>query len=210
MPVQHREVETRLKAISAKIEVSEDWMSLLEGLTHADYYFIGHFIQTYCVADLNSRLLVNCFREIIFGEEADFTAGLNDTAVLVELEAMANAWPFDQQIRVGVIKAVFTLRMHQQRRHEMAHWVYKRIKGIDAFFFFTKNAKEGSRRTGGIHGVDELTWGVCMVKDLKEELVKLQGHCDYLAHLRKHLYENKGLLKAEKEAAMPAALKEKI
>jgi hypothetical protein len=195
MPVGHGEVEARLKAISAKIDASEDWLSLLEDLKQEDYYFIGDFIQTYCVADLNSRQLINSFKEIIYGKEADFTAGLNDTAVLVELENLANAWPFDPQIKDGVIKAVATLKMHLQRRHEMAHWVYMRIKNIDAFFFFTKNTKEGRRRTGGVHGVDEMTWGACMAQDLKAELVKLKGHCNYLAHLRKHLYENKDKFK---------------
>src|SRR5690606_28158508 len=109
MPVDHGEVEAKLKGICLEISASEDWLSFLEDLTRADYYFIGHFIQTYCVSDLNARQLVNCFKYILYGEEADFTEKLNDAAVLVELEKLADIWPLDQQTKTGVIKATIAL-----------------------------------------------------------------------------------------------------
>ncbi|WP_155753797.1 hypothetical protein [Burkholderia anthina] len=48
-------------------------------LSGHDYELIGKFVQTYCVADLEARRVINCLTHIRLGTATTFALKLNDS-----------------------------------------------------------------------------------------------------------------------------------
>lgn len=149
-------------------------------LRDGDYGLIGEFIQAYTWADLNGRRIINQLRRINKDDAQEFASRLTDAQVLEHLRAEANVLGRLDNIKSGILIALDTLEMHRRRRHEFSHWSFRRVKDHDAYVMFTLCDKEArvrgiERQSGGVG------FGLMLVRDVRHELDKLNGHVDYLA-----------------------------
>jgi len=189
--------EIQLQKLASSISEDENWLERTLPLKKSDYSFIGAFIQSYCIADFNSRRLINAMRAIYINDNKDFAARLSDADVLLHLSKFAEQWHGIAHVSEGIGRAARTLEMHRIHRHHFAHWIIRRMQSADAFLMLTKNASEAEKRDGKAQGIDEAKWGLVMVKGLKAELVKLQGHSDYLGKIAVKLEQQAIELRAE-------------
>jgi len=188
-----------LSDIKEQLDAADEaeFLALTDDLIESDFTLIGQLIQTYCYADVNARRVIDNVRGAA-GERQNGSL-LNDKDTLTHLRTVAERLP-PSDVKDGLLLAVGTIEMHREHRHHFAHWAVRRTRGHDAFIFFTKNAREATKRDGRDLAADELKYGLVALAPLREELVKLIGHSKYVAEAAAYLEGQTGTLRAYFEA----------
>lgn len=185
-PAQHG-MEELLKARMSLGHLMND----THPLSSRDYELIGKFVQTYCVADLEARRVINCLTHIRTGKPATFALKLNDKDALDHLIACADNCIWNVDLAAGIRKAAEIFVQHRHLRHIFAHWAGRRIPRHDALIFFTSSLGV-QRLPKGAMRIEEqedanVQYGVISISNLLEEQLKLQGHAQYLAKMGSQL-----------------------
>jgi hypothetical protein len=172
-------------------------------LSRHDYELIGKFVQTYCVADLEARRVINCLTHIRLGTATTFALKLNDKDALAHLMACADACVWNIDLAEGIRKAAETFRLHQPIRNMFAHWAGRRIPGHNSFIFFTASFSKQKLPQGAVMIEEDddanLQYGLMPISSLLEEQEKLEGHVQYIANISAQL-EAKAIQIAEQFA----------
>ena len=163
--------------------------------THAllmeDYELIGRFIQSYCIADLEARRVINCLTHIRTGDPAAFALKLNDKDVLEHLIACADCCTWNQDLAEGLRKAAEAFVQHRHFRHMFAHWAGRRVPGHEVFIFFTASLDKQKIPKDALRIEHEndanMQYGAMPISSIREEQVKLVGHSQYLANIASQL-----------------------
>ncbi|QEN92250.1 hypothetical protein F0H33_01615 [Xanthomonas translucens pv. undulosa] len=152
-----------------------------------DYELIGRFIQTYCIADLEARRMINSFAHIRLGNPTTFALKLNDKDTLDHLMACADSCVWNLELAEGIRKAAEIFIQHRQLRHMFAHWAGRRVPGHDVYIFFTASLGKHKLPNGAIKFEEaddaNMQYGVMPISNLLEETKKLEGHAQYLANM---------------------------
>ncbi|MET7141296.1 MULTISPECIES: hypothetical protein [unclassified Xanthomonas] len=160
-------------------------------LSAQDYELIGTFIQTYCIADLESRRVVNCLTHIRLGEPTAFALKLIEKDVLDHLVASADSCTWNIDLAKGILKAAEIFVQHRQIRHIFAHWAGRRVPGHDAFIFFTASLDKQKTPVDAtfFEKSDDanIKYALMPISNLVEEQKKLKGHAQYLATIAAEL-----------------------
>lgn len=175
--------DSRLNELLKSMGEGANFLNNTSPLNEEDFSLIGKFIQMYCSADYRGRHLVNQMRQINGSGDRGFGNKLTEEQVLMHLSLQSDKLEGFQNIKEGLIKAVEILKLHRLRRHELSHWMFRRVKDNDVYICLTTNGVEASRR--GVDGVldDCVGFGLIPVEDLKEEMRKLRGHIDYFVEV---------------------------
>lgn len=189
--------EIQLQALVEPYISDENWLDYTDPLTPKEFTLIGKFIQIYCIADFNSRRVIDVMREIRTGNKENFASTLNEADTLVHLRKSAEMWQGRDDIRMALINLVNLLEMHRQFRHFFAHWVVRKVKGTDVFLTLTKSADKPIKRGGITQDVDKATYAVFMASTLQIEMSKLLEQGKFLAKLASHLESNRLTLQQE-------------
>lgn len=156
-------------------------------LKDRDYELIGRFVQTYCIADIEARRVINCLTHIRLGDPTKFALKLNDKDALDHLMACADSCVWNLKLSEGIRKAAEILMMHRHLRHMFAHWAGRRVPGRDVFIFFTASLDKQKLPKGAtMFEEDEdgnMQYGVVPISNLHGEMKKLEGHVQYLANI---------------------------
>lgn len=182
--------EDELRALTVKFTTEENGLEQTLPLNKKDFELIGTLIQTYCIADLHARRVLNSLRALITGENTDFAGKLNDGEVLEHLKKNALAWEGPIEVKDGLRMATETIEMHRELRHNFAHWVTRRINGTEVFVMLSKNLKEAKKRDGIAQGINEFKYGIAEIIAIKTELEKLKSHAVYFSKVAEYLDEN--------------------
>jgi hypothetical protein len=178
-----REMEELLKARMSLRHPMNDTHPLKD----RDYELIGRFVQTYCIADLEARRVINCLTHIRLGNSTTFALKLNDKDALDHLVACADSCVWNLDLAEGIRKAAEIFVMHRQLRHMFAHWAGRRVPGHDVYIFFTASLDKQKLPKGAIKFEEDddanMQYGVMPVSNLLEETKKLEGHVQYLANI---------------------------
>ena len=178
-----REIAELLKARMSLGHILNDTQSLL---SH-DYELIGKFVQTYCIADIEARRVINCLTHIRTGEPTTFALKLNDKDALDHLIACADKCIWNLELAAGIRKATEIFVLHRHLRHIFAHWAGRRIPTHDAFIFFTSSLSTQKPPNGAMKIEEQedanMKYAVMPISNLLEEQLKLQGHAQYLAEI---------------------------
>lgn len=160
-------------------------------LSAQDYELIGAFVQTYCVADLESRRVINCLSHIRLGEPTEFALRLNDKDTLEHLVACADSCTWNSDLSVGLRRVAEIFVQHRQIRHMFAHWAGRKIPSHDALIFFTTSMDKQKMPIGStiFESSDDanLRYGLMPRPAVVEELDKLVGHAKYLGAIAAEL-----------------------
>ena len=160
-------------------------MNDTHAFTSHDYELIGKFVQTYCIADLEARRMINCLVHIKTGEPAAFALKLNDKDALTHLMACADDCVWNPELAAGIRKAAEILVLHRRLRHIFAHWAGRRIPGHEAFIFYTSSLGTQKIPKGAVkfeeHENPNMQYAIMPISNLIQEQTKLQGHVQYLA-----------------------------
>lgn len=160
-------------------------------LTVQDHELIGTFVQSYCIADLESRRVINCLTHIRLGQPTTFALRLNDKDALDHLVACAGSGTWNSDLSEGVRKAAETFAQHRQIRHMFAHWAGRRIPEHDALIFFTTSMDKQKVPVDAMmfEASDDanMKYGLIPISNVVEELAKLKGHAQYLAAMAAEL-----------------------
>lgn len=196
----HRSSPDALQQIPARPEMDEllkARMSLghltqdTRPLSGQDYELIGKFIQTYCIADLEARRVINCLTHIRQGEPTAFALKLNDKDALDHLIICADNCTWNPDIAEGIRKAAEIFVLHRQLRHMFAHWAGRRIPGHDSLIFFTASFDKQKLPKDSVKIEEEedanMQYGVMPIPNLLQEQKKLEGHAQYLANMAAQL-----------------------
>jgi len=156
-----------------------------------DYELIGKFVQTYCVADLEARRVINCLTHIRLGTATTFALKLNDKDALAHLIACADNCVWNIELAEGIRKAAEIFVQHRHIRHMFAHWAGRRIPGHNCFIFFTASLDKQKLPQGAvmIENVDDanVQYGLMPISNLLEEQKKLEGHAQYIGNMGRQL-----------------------
>lgn len=156
-------------------------------LNNLDYELIGRFVQTYCIADLEARRVINCLTHIRLGNPTKFALKLNDKDALDHLIACANSCVWDLELAEGIRKAAEIFVLHRQFRHMFAHWAGRRVPDHDAYIFFTASLDKQKLPKGAIKFEEDddanIQYVVMPIPNLLDETKKLEGHVQYLANM---------------------------
>ncbi|UCV20022.1 hypothetical protein [Ferribacterium limneticum] len=178
-----REIDELLKARMSLGHLIND----THPLKHHDYELIGRFVQTYCIADLEARQVINCLTHIRQGNPTTFALKLNDKDALDHLMACADSCVWNLELAEGIRKAAEIFVQHRQLRHMFAHWAGRRVPGHDAYIFFTASLDKQKLPKGAIKFEEDddanMQYGVMPISNLLEETKKLEGHAQYLANM---------------------------
>ncbi|MCW0460356.1 hypothetical protein NB717_001424 [Xanthomonas sacchari] len=179
----NREMQELLKARMSLGHLINDTQPLKDH----DYELFGRFVQTYCIADLEARRMVNSFAHIRLGTPTTFALKLNDKDALDHLMACSDSCVWNLELAKGIRKAAEIFLQHRQLRHIFAHWAGRRIPNHDAYIFFTASFDKQKLPKGAIKFEEaddaNLQYGVIPISNLVEETTKLQGHAQYLADM---------------------------
>ncbi|CAM5216401.1 hypothetical protein CDEF62S_00150 [Castellaniella defragrans] len=162
-------------------------------LSGHDYELIGKFVQTYCVADLEARRVINCLTHIRLGATTTFALKLNDKDALAHLIACADTCVWNIELAEGIRNAAEIFVQHRHIRHMFAHWAGRRIPGHNSFIFFTASLEKQKLPQGAvmIENVDDanVQYGLMPISNLLEEQKKLEGHAQYIGNMGRQLEE---------------------
>lgn len=201
-------VESRLMVIKAAIDADpESYIQQTEPLRESDFTLMGKILQCYCYADLNARRIIDVIRLAESGPEKQNAGRLADAQVFSTLRDAAALLP-PAEHRDGILRAVDTISMHVVHRHTFAHWAARRVKGHNVLVLWTYNAREAEKRDGELIGAGELKYALSPLAPMVEELRKIEGHSEYLAHAAARLHSEVGDLRnyfAERKEARRAA-----
>lgn len=175
--------DSRLNELLKSMGEGANYLDNTLPLNEKDFSLIGRFIQMYCSADFCGRHLINQMRQINGSAERGFGNRLTEEQVLMHLLLEGEKLEGFQNIKEGLVKAVGILQMHRLRRHELSHWMFRRVKDNDVYIFLTTNKLEASKR--GIDGVLDgcVGFGFISMEDLKVEVRKLRGHIEYFGEI---------------------------
>ncbi|WP_159917810.1 hypothetical protein [Pantoea sp. 18069] len=172
-------------------------------LSGDDYALIGKFVQTYCVADLEARRVINCLTHIRSGTATTFALKLNDKDALDHLVACADSCVWNLELAEGIRKAAEIFVQHRHIRHMFAHWAGRRIPSHDSFIFFTASLGKQKLPQGAVmieeYDDAKVQYGLMPISNLLKEQTKLEGHAEYIANMGRQL-EEKALQIAEQFA----------
>ncbi|WP_431228940.1 hypothetical protein [Burkholderia contaminans] len=172
-------------------------------LSGHDYELIGKFVQTYCVADLEARRMINCLTHIRLGTATTFALKLNDKDALAHLIACADACVWNIELAEGIRKAAEIFVQHRHIRHMFAHWAGRRIPSHNSFIFFTASLSNQKLPQGAVMIEEDddanVQYGIMPIPNLLEEQKKLEGHVQYIANIGRQL-EAKAIQIAEQFA----------
>ncbi|MHA6965656.1 hypothetical protein [Zobellella denitrificans] len=178
-----REMEELLNARMSLSHLMNDTHPLKD----RDYELIGRFVQTYCIADLETRRVINCLTHIRLGNSTTFALKLNDKDALDHLMACADSCVWNLEMAEGIRKAAEIFMMHRHLRHMFAHWAGRRVPGHDVYIFFTASLGKQKLPKGAIMCEEDddgnMHYGVVPISNLHEETKKLEGHVQYLANI---------------------------
>lgn len=156
-------------------------------LKDLDYELIGRFVQTYCIADLEARRVINCLTHIRQGNPTTFALKLNDKDALDHLIACADSCVWNLELAEGIRKAAEIFVLHRQFRHMFAHWAGRRVPDHDVYIFFTASLGKQKLPKGAVKFEEDddanIQYGVMPISSLLEETKKLEGHVQYLANI---------------------------
>lgn len=156
-------------------------------LSGDDYELIGKFVQTYCVADLEARRVINCLTHIRKGKATTFALKLSDKDALDHLIACADSCVWNLELAEGIRNAAEIFVQHRHIRHMFAHWAGRRIPGHDSFIFFTASFGMQKLPQEAVmieeDGDANVQYGLMPISNLLEEQTKLEGHAEYIAHM---------------------------
>lgn len=96
----------------------------------------------------------------------------------------------DGELKEGLLTASATVEMHRIHRHNFAHWIARRVKGVDAIVMFSMNAREAQRRDGVPLDTHEAKYGILPLDGFAAEVEKLKAHANYLARTAAELERN--------------------
>lgn len=174
-------LEVALQAVRREIDEDPDgYLNRTEALEPNDFALMGRLVQDYCYADLNARRVIDAIKHAALGPEHRNAGVLQDKQVFEEFQKVVEKLP-SGQMKDGLAKAGKTIEMHLQLRHFFAHWAARRVKGLDALVLFTKNSKEGSKKSGLERSAEHLIYVIVPLGALRTEMRKLEGHGLYLA-----------------------------
>lgn len=189
--------EEQLREMVEPYMSADNWLENTDVLSQKDFSLIGRFIQIYCIADFNARRVIDVMREIRTGQKDNFASTLNEVDVLLHLRRSGEMWMGREDVREALTNLVNLLEMHRQFRHYFAHWVVRRVKGVDVFLILTKSAENPSKRGGIRQDVDKATYAVFMADTLRDEMVKLIEQGEFLAKFASFLEGNRSSLRDE-------------
>jgi hypothetical protein len=168
-----------------------------------DYALIGKFVQTYCIADLEARHMINCLSHIRLGTATTFALKLNDKDALAHLIACADSCVWNIDLAEGIRKAAEIFEQHRHIRHMFAHWAGRRIPSHNSFIFFTASFGMQKLPQGAVMIEEDddanVQYGLMPISKLLEEQKKLEGHVQYIANIGRQL-ESKTIQIAEQFA----------
>lgn len=184
------EIDELLKARISLAHLMNDTHSL----TGHDYELIGKFVQTYCVADLEARRVINFLTHVRLGAATTFALKLNDKDVLDHLIACADNCVWNIELAEGIRKAAEIFVLHRHIRHMFAHWAGRRIPSQDSFIFFTASLGK-QKLPHGAFMIEEdddanIQYGIMPVSNLLVEQKKLESHAQYIANMGQQLETN--------------------
>jgi len=160
-------------------------------LSGEDHELIGRFVQTYCIADLEARRVINCLTHIRLGEPTTFALKLNDKDTLEHLMACADSCIWNLHLAAGIRKAAEIFVLHRHLRHMFAHWAGRRVPGHDALIFFTSSMDKQKLPKDAVKIEEEdganMHYGLMPVSNVLQEQTKLEGHSRYLAKMAAQL-----------------------
>ena len=181
------EIERLLKARMSLNHLISDARPLSEH----DYKLIGKFIQTYCIADLEARRVINCLNHIRLGEPTKLALKLNDKDVLDHLIICANCCTWNLDLAKGIRRAAEIFVQHRQLRHLFAHWAGRRVPDHGAYIFFTTSFDKQKAPKDAIIFEEKdganIQYCIIQVSSLVKEQIKLQEHAQYLANVASKL-----------------------
>lgn len=180
-------LRAQITDIKARFDADPDaFLSTTANLRESDFSLMGKVIQLYCYADLNARRIIDSLRHAAIGPDARYASRLQDAQVFPKLrEIAAELW--ESNLKEGILKAADTVEMHRTHRHNFAHWAARRVGSEEALVLFTKNAREAERRDGEPQEPDQLKYAVVPLDGFAEEVLKLEGHTQYLAESASHV-----------------------
>ncbi len=156
-------------------------------LSGHDYELIGKFVQTYCVADLEARRVINCLTHIRLGTPTTFALKLNDKDALAHLIACADTCVWNIDLAEGLRNAAEIFVQHRHIRHMFAHWAGRRVPSHNSFIFFTASLEKQKLPQGAVLIEEDddanVQYGLMPISNLLEEQKKLEGHAQYLASM---------------------------
>ena len=162
-------------------------MNSTHPLSGNDYALIGKFVQTYCVADLEARRVINCLTHIRTGKATTFALKLNDKDALEHLIACADSCVWNIDLAEGIRKAAEIFVLHRHIRHMFAHWAGRRIPSYSSFIFFTASLGKQKLPPGATIIEDNdganVRYGLMPISNLLEEQTKLEAHAEYIANI---------------------------
>ncbi len=160
-------------------------------LSDQDYELIGKFIQSYCIADLEARRVINSLTHIRLGEPTSFALKLNDKDTLEHLIACADCCTWNIELAEGIRKAADIFVMHRHFRHMFAHWAGRRVPDSDVFIFFTASLSKQKLPKHAIMIEEQedsnIQYGIMPISNLLEEQLKLEENSQYLANIAAEL-----------------------
>lgn len=188
--ISSSEIEELLKARKSLGHLMNDTLPL----KGRDYELIGRFVQTYCIADLEARRVINCLNHIRPGNSTTSAFKLNDKDALDHLIACADKCDWNLELAEGIRKAADIFLMHRQLRHMFAHWAGRRIPEHEVYIFFTASLGKQKLPKEAIKFEEQddanMQYGIMPISNLLDETKKLEGHVQYLANISTQLEAN--------------------
>jgi hypothetical protein len=192
-----------LKRLQSELEADHgNFLLRTEVLSDKDFAIIGKMIQIYSSSDFNARRTINAIRKASLGAQYQTAGMLQDKQLYESLKETARSLPCGNT-REGLIKAAETIAMHHQRRHDFAHWIFRKVPDEPVYYFCSNDERKLADRSGVAIRPGETRYGLMPIPEILTEMRKLAGHCEYLAHSAVRLETGHDELKAyyaEKQA----------
>jgi len=160
-----------------------------ERLRTSDFELIGRMVQVFCVADFESRRIIEAIGDL--GGKVVNVASMADKDVPVHLVRCGREWNGPSDIGAALEQAGDCFSKHQQVRHTLAHWAGRRIKGHDAYLFLATRLNhrppEGWERIPSDDTDATAGFRVLLEPQLRRYQGKFEQHAQYLGQLSHRL-----------------------
>lgn len=182
IPPAHKSAEV----IAAKAHFERVGLEGLKRLRDEEALLLGQTILMFSFNELNLRRVVEILCKKGFLEPKKKF----QTWELVEKvkEGIAKAFPSDGELSDDLAK-LDEIELRRPHRNVFAHWAAKRLDGMDALVFMTKDPQDAQAALGlnteGNYGV---TFSVMMVEDIRCLLNNIAKYGEWLALRTQHWY----------------------
>ena len=158
----------------------DDYMSALPPLTLMDHCLIGQIIQIMNFVDFNARRALEIVDQV--HPDGRKTPEPRDNLLLKTLSDRLEGAGLPRDEIVEARRRLGDLIHFQRIRNHLAHWMARRALDADALVVWTKNGREGPRRSGaGEHEAFQTTFGIIPLDEVRKNLPVMIRHHEWLA-----------------------------